>query len=913
MAFPKKTLADQQKNRDAALKQQRELLARVGRHGKAPAKPGPVAAPSSHPAGSVAPRKIARVRMAGESILKLTVDGGRERQFLAPALRECVDRYLQVAQCGTRELVLLWPGSLKCLPLIHALATIERWAQGYKKGFRALLYPATAATFFPLDTVFANRGDISLFNSMWQELTDPKQEVPKESCPDKDLMLFALASKFKDDEIQPCINELLPHFLLKGGDAKEVASLNYGKVYLSHVVTKLAKRRQKKDLQQTTFLQLGAAKQAPDAVFALSYQMTKAQLETALKELHALGRIDVVLVDATRIAFERIDRFQNRLAVFVNTVGKVFGPDGPGILIVTNDPRQMTYVRAALTRELKDSDIPARFGATHGMCHRGPRTDLGLRASDAEHAIVLDEANITVSITDRESAKLITEAYRISKEKSVLPEINEVLTNASHFVSRMANLPSSAELLHEYMDDGMADDAQRRTFDWIAQRNKLKKLLRDMDVAVRVRTEKWMDQTTALLHRQEEGTPLARIMVDRIKARAATDGGVLVVVRSRFYADLAQEYFRRTPDSEVLHGRVQFIAIRLLEEKLKVSGPMHVIACALSPDLLRWAITTPTLPGTVDFLLTQETAQGAHYALEPILSYPAFKSYFPRVKALYEPIKGAKGALNAILPDFDYQASGFSLTTDHPPQNGNDRSPTDYVEIAIEDGRRIHRGRGARIYIYNPVAKEASDLGFVPDDAANVSRGDHIFVMSEEMRDEVEATFAAAGVKFDEASRYEELLRHYHASVLAKVRQNFSSNTAEAARMISDAMGKGKIAPNVLQNVRYWISLKRAAETPYNELMPQAPRHHATFKVFMEVLGFDAKETTVFWNGAVKPVRGTRIADGVNLGDHYERVLLDSGGASAYDRLKPEVLKTLRASALDNVYEVTAVSMHHTN
>jgi hypothetical protein len=912
MVFPKK-LADRQKDRNAALKQQKDLLSRIVPHGKAGSvKPAaPVAAAPSKPAH--AKPKAATVRMSGEPVLKLTVDGSKERQYLSPTLRECVDLYLRAAQCGTRECALLWPGSLKCLPLIHALATIERWAQGYKRGLRALHYPATAATFFPLDTVFVNRGDITLLNSMWQELAEPKQEVPKESCPDKDLMLFALASKFKDEEIQPCLNELLPHFLLKSGDAKEVASLNYGSVYLSHVVTKLAKRRQKKDLQQSTFPQLGAANRAPDAVFALSYQMTKAQLETALKELHTLGKIDVVLVDATRIAFERIDKFQNRLAVFVNMVGKVLGPDGPGILIVTNDPRQMTYVRAALTRELKDSDIPVRFGATHGMCHRGPRIDLGLRASDAEPAIVLDEANITVSITDRESAKLITEAYRISKEKSVPPEINDVLANASHFVSRMANLPSSADLLHEYMDDSMADDTQRRSFDWIAQRNKLKKLLRDMEVAVRVRTEKWMDQTTALLQRQEEGTPLARIMVDRIKARAATEGGVLVVVRSRFYADLAQEYFRRTPDCEALHGRVQFIAIRLLEEKLKVSGPMHVIACALSPDLLRWAITTPTLPGTVDFLLTQETAQGANYALEPILSIPVFKPYFHRVKALYEPIKGAKGALNAVLPDFDYQAPAFSLTTDHPPTNGNDKGPTDYVEIAIEDGRRIHRGRGARVYIYNPVAKEASDLGFVPDDAANITRGDHIFVMSEEMRDEVEATFAAAGVKFDEASRYEDLLRYYHASVLAKVKEKFSINTAEAARMISDAMGKANIGPKVLQNVRYWISLKHAAETPFGELMPQAPRHYATFKVFMEVLGFDAKETTIFWDHAVKRVRGTRISDGVNLGDHYERVLLDSGGASAYDRLTPEVLNTLRASALDNVFEVTAVSLHRTN
>lgn len=780
MVFPKK-LANRQKDRDAALKQQKELLRRIIQHGKTPVKSAANAAPVPSPAAPLPPRKVAAVRMRGDSILSLTVPEAKGPQHLAPSLRQCVDLYLQAAQCSTREVVLLWPGTLECLPLIHAIATIEWWAQGYKRGLRAIMYPATSATFRRMNHVFVDREDVIAWTNEVREVSyTGLNPLVKEKCEKKDLMLFAVVSlkeQAKAAGLQPCLNELLPHFYLETGARIEITAQNYGKTYLSHLLSKLSKLGHAKELRERTLPELGAAAVAPDAMFALSYEMTKAQIEIGLREIKALGLVNVVLLDATRAAFERHDKFQNRIAVFVSLVAKVFGEGGPGILIVTNDPRQMTYVRAALAREGKDGVAPVRFGPTRALCHPGQANDLGLRRTEIEPPIQLDDAAIAVSITDRESAQLITEAYRISREKGVPPEAVEVLANASHFVNRMANLPSSADLLHEYLDEAMAGDAQRRSFDWIAQRNRLKELLGDMDVGLRARVLKWMEHATTVLQLQEQGTPLARAMLERIKALAGTDERVLVVVQSRFYANLAEEYLRRAPECEALLERVGFTAIRMLDEKLKTGEPIHVIACALSPELLRWAITTPTLPGTVDFLLTQQSAQGAAFALEPILGHAEFKPYFPRVRALFDPIKGAKGAINAVLPDFDYQAPAFLLATSAPAAS-TERDATDYVEIVIEDGRRIYRGRGARVYIYDPAARESRALGFRVSDAAKVEQGDHIFVMSEEMREEVEATFAAAGITFDEARD--------DAAAISR------SGARQGAREVLDERGRGR-------------------------------------------------------------------------------------------------------------------------
>lgn len=894
------------KDRDAALKQQKEkLLARFGAPKKGETK---VEAPEQ--ATMASPQsKVATVRMRGDAILGLTVPDAKGAQHLAPALRECVDIYLEAAQCGTREVVLMWPGSLKSLSLIHALATIEYWAQGYKQGLRAVMYPATNQTFWGLNHVFADRDDVHTMTNELREVSfSGINPAVKEGCENKDLMLFALSSLKADAKaagLQPCLNDLLPHFYLETGERTEIAALNYGPTYLSNILSKLSRLGHAKYLREKTLPALGAPAVAPDATFALSYRMTKAQIEQGLRTLKGLGRINVILLDATRTAFERVEKLQNRIATFVRLVGDVFGENAPGILIVSSDPRQMTQQRAALRREEQAHHAQFNFGRTRALCH--PASSVGLQTTTTNAPVLLSAAKFTVEVTDKESARLVVNAYRLGREKRVPPALVEALAVVSKYVQTMANLPSAAVLLHKALDDSMADDVLRRRFDWIAQRNLLKATLGELEMSLRGRVLEWIEQANAILSAQQDGTPLARVMLDRIKARAGAGEKVLVVARSRFYADLAHEYFLRDPDSERLRDSVQFTAVRMFEEKLAADGISRLIVCALSPDLLRWAVTCPTLPCPVDFLLTQQTALGARHTLEPVLGFPdVFQVYLPRVHAIYDPIKGSESIGNAVMPDFDYQPPVFTLTTGGAAAGG-ERGLTDYVEISIEDGRRIQRGHKARVFLYDPAARESRAQGFRSINAEDLQDGDQLFVMSEEMREQAEATFTAAGITFDEASRYEKLLRVYHAQVLERVRQRFAGGVAEAARAIREAMQKANCTQEV-GSVRYWINLEDAEATPFGELMPQAPRHFETFRVFMDVLGFDATSIQVFWDGAVKRVRGTRISDGLNLGEHYDRVLFDPEAAAVYDHLTPAVLNMLRANALDNVYEVTAIS-----
>jgi hypothetical protein len=909
-------LAARLKNRDAALKDRKQLLSRVGAHRDNPRKADGAATSAATPPVSmsaVSPTaKVAAVRLTGDCILTITADDC-PGSYLISALRDCVDLYLQAAQCHTREIVLLWPGSLDCLPLIHALATIEYWAQGHKNGLRGALYPSTGASFRRLNNVFANRDDIWAINADIDKLPPCVDRSAEATAHSKSLMLWSLNSlkdAAKQAGLQPCLNELLPHFVLETGEQKELLAQNYGSGYLSHLVRKLSTRGHGKDMRERVLPELGRATTAPDALFGLSFRMTRSQMEQALRTLKSVGAPDVILVDATRTAFERVaqeqKRLDSRISTLVRLVTEVFGESAPGFLVVTDDPRQMTLLRAALAREAKACQIEFGFGPTRAL--RVEQSGRGLRPTRDEPLPTLAEAKLHVEIVDREATRVVLSGYRLSHERGMTPTLAEALSRAARYVQTMANLPSSADLLHRWLDESMADDQQRRRFDWVAIRNAVMSAQKESDIEIARQVKDWVAKATVVRDAQNEGTPLARALVERIKRYAVARKRVLVVVQSRFYADLAREYLWRDADSERLTEYVNFAALRTLKDRLAVGAPDHIITCAISADFLRWVVTCPNLPCPIDFFLTQHTGLAAHYALAPVLDMSAYAPYLSRVRAIDDPIREAQRTVSALFPTFDYETPTFTLTTAGGGAANSERGPTDYVDIELEGGRHVYRGFNSRVYVYDPAAKESRALGFRPKSADRLEPGDQLFVMSESLREEAEAGFARAGVVFDEASRYEKNLHDYHVAVWQRVIQRFGNNVAEAARRIKDAMQAANCTQDI-SNVRYWINLRNAEATPFAEKMPQAPRRFETFKVFMNVLGFDATTTQVFWDGAVKRVRGTRITDGLNLGDHYDRVIFSPEDAAAYDRLTPEMLNPLRSRALDNVYEVTNVSI----
>ena len=72
-------------------------------------------------------------------------------------LIELINLYLSAAQNRTRHIVLMWPVCPKTLAVVHALATLERWARGDKLGVRGLVFPTKTNAFYPLNHLMLGR------------------------------------------------------------------------------------------------------------------------------------------------------------------------------------------------------------------------------------------------------------------------------------------------------------------------------------------------------------------------------------------------------------------------------------------------------------------------------------------------------------------------------------------------------------------------------------------------------------------------------------------------------------------------------------------------------------------------------------------------------------------------------------
>jgi len=213
----------------------------------------------------------------------------------AAALKKLVDLYLHAAAHRSRHIAMLWPASPRTLVLVHALATLERWAEGDKQGIRGLTFPVKTNVFFPLNHLHLERVAV-LRHAISLEETSKNEKV-KRTYPAKDAYLTSLANNsIKTLNLQPTVGEILPHFLAAPGFRMWESCEDQ---LLSHIGAKLSRRAHAKALRNNC-AEIGNPATAPDALFALDGRVSDIERMRALELLKKNGAPEVVIVNATR-------------------------------------------------------------------------------------------------------------------------------------------------------------------------------------------------------------------------------------------------------------------------------------------------------------------------------------------------------------------------------------------------------------------------------------------------------------------------------------------------------------------------------------------------------------------------------------------------------------------------------------
>lgn len=826
-----------------------------------------------------------------------------QRELAGPVLEDLVRLYLRAASKKSNHIALIWPGGLQAIPLVHSMACFALWANGYKRGVRGLYYPAKQNTFYILNHIHVSRtGIIKLAKKI---CGSGSNSLIREDCPEKDVLLFtvnSLKSEFKEEVLRPSINELIPHFsVLKRDDKLE----DYAEKFYARLRSKLQRRAHAKALLNTTFPELGAPGTAPDAIFALGYALEGHDIEKTLRFIKKYGPPKVVLLDGTKHATREIPDWQKRFINLVNELKETFREEAPGILMITDDPRQMSLFDRLLKKTSKDRNHSIRF-ATHGIVHT--RIDTGLSETDVAPVIEVPSGKVTLQLTDNEIGKLIDDLVAIGKRLDGQNAKTDPVRDSVAFLSKLSHVPGSLEALWDYLNNKNLEPGVKEKFDWRYFRGCLRNFAVNDDAKdERVAIEHCIRIADKLVAAYQKATPLGLKLYSEIQRATEQGKQPVVVVRRPIHRAVLADFLGKQGYN--VSERL-IVLVDECDAVCREGCASPLIFADMTPDILRRVVADPAMPDEVVLTLTSPMAKELKFTVEPILRMPEFEAFHSRLKAIQEKLgEQLLQQGRTLLEDDTVGVPSFSLRG-YENYDDQDVDDKDAVLVEFDDGPPcLKKSKHSVMYVYDPEDAEDGYSGFRPVHAENLEIGQQVFLMSSDLRELIEGLLSEHGFKVSPDAAFEAGLRLYHERVSKSAQARFTGNKAALGRWLQDQMLM--IDPSIekdIGNVKHWVDLGHSPDTPFEKLAPQAPRSFKAFKVFCQVLGISNAEMSFFWDFVIKPLRGTRRKTGRWLSDVYTRILFDPDSAIAYAGISRETIDMLRRKATEQVFVVNYVT-----
>lgn len=910
-------------DRAEALEKKKAIAARLLKVGaNAPTEKTPSAVESAPPASSAPPKAGLAVDACRSSGFSLRRVESKEPVAVHEGVEQLAAFLVHAAKSKESRHILLWPGSLKSIALVHATATMSEWHRGNKRGVRTLIYPAKANFLHGLNHVTADRKEIaSLAASQYEAPGGALNPTVQVSMREKDSFLTCLNSRHLDENggIDPTLSELLPHFFSGGADG--AWSSSDGDL-LRRVKVQLGDRSWTRALNDL-IRDVSEFSTAPDALLALGWRSSVEAIDTVLRKLKRAGRPDVVVLDLMKSTRKSIPNWRPMTIRFLDTLTSVFGVEAPGVLLVSDDP----HVRTQLQRELdkrarsagslasrlnpilraKSAGIPFT-AAGEGLA---PPGDSRFRAPSVLEYFITE--------TDRTAASVVLGLEAIRNRAQVDSE-REVLTEAIGFLNRLASMPSSVKVLTEWLNEADVPQHVREMFAWPSRRVPLTALINSASFPETAKLKNLVAQADEMWRAYESGTPFVQLLVRLIEEHTrGTETCTLVFTRptarklaERFFETFSYDGLAPGEGYTIFRDRLRLISSAALSEELETGNDSTLVFAGLDEEGLRLLVSDDRIRGRAYVLLTARNAAYLKSSLRAVAGFPGLEGLKPRTAKLLSQLSAFPDIDDAklsrddfVLPTFSFEAglsgSGSESEAEDP----------DAWKILLDSGQHIARSPTATIYVYDPVEGQALTRGFKAVQVKSLKPGDQVFVMSGELRELTEASLKAAGVSISHDKRFEAQLHQYHTRIAELVEEHLSGKTqSERAEQLRETMLQMPGCPRDLpttNTMKAWIDAKKWLGTVFEENQPHAPRKEAHFKLFAEAVGLTKVETLLFWKTVIQPIRGTRRADGRRVSDAYTDLLMEQESFAVHQRLTPAVVHGLFLKARDNVYSVEAI------
>lgn len=892
--------ADQAKARARLAERARKFAAKpIG--GKTPPAKLKVAtvAPAAPHVATPAQRPWAQVR-AGNAPLTYQSRAANEAVVPQPWAKELVSTLLAAAEQGGMTLCLIWPAKVTALPLLHALANVERVFAKDLRGLRTLLYPGTHACRAPLHSVLADREALSAFyRTLWVQQANGSFEA--ESYTSSPAFLGALSAlndltQHTPGAPNPSIAELVPTFVF---DPAKRAWATIVSNPLKRTLAKVELLALRRDLRQRVSLEWGIPDKAPGALMVLHHTAKKDSWRTALtaQALKATGRPEVLLLDATDAAMRTSYAAVKRIHDFLPFARKN-GFSDTGAVIITDDPKTFFIFRAQLR------DAKAEFTTKVWAAEAEEVLFSAHPVAGDWHPAQRSNSNFSVSIVDRDASQLALSFQRLTAAGgSEESPACQALLEACMYVLRLSNMPAGyTDLTAASADAGEGDYSSQQNA-WTPVKLKLAAALNSGALnKVRDDVERAIARTEKLIDDWNDATPMAsRVLAEVRKHAVAGREGISLVLPSNRYVLLAHRFLKRKlgADWAATEERLDWHTLSAVGKMLagEQTGK-HFAFVGINPDVLRILVTHPEVPHGTAVLVSYRQAESTLTTLTSMKEVDTFKAYRGRIGLLAQELKRRLAEVPNPLVIGKLREMPLTFKFEDGGHNGQS-SEQAYYKFGLEGGDRAY----ASGWIYRYVPDE--DPPFRRAAASAIQPGDFIFDMSDELRTKLESSLQLNGGISSVVNPVRMLLKLYHDDVQRRCALMFTSTKRSAlAREIHAKMVEldPKAADCRPGRVYYWLALQAKDDT-----RPHAAKDSKYFKIFCKALGITDEDAEQHW-GFVRNARRLNQYLGRELVARYAEILFQPESAATYRKVPEDVIRQLQQEALRCVYRVEHVT-----
>ena len=889
-----------------ALDKKKELAAKLLQRRSKPAPSSrkvkqspPPASPHTVPLTTVASTKCwEKVRLA-QPHLDFWSRTTNEQVWPQPWTKALTNAMLEAADVGGIRLCLAWPVKLTSLPLVHALANVERLFATDMRGLRTLMFPGTHATRACLQSTLVNRIQLTdLYRQLWVKDGGKTIIATSTKSPSMVAALSALndVRNWQPEVSNPSIAELIPAFVFHDPNVGWTSPAQFP---LERTLSKVTKYGHRNKLREQVKAEWGVASKAPCALMVLHHSTKKDTWKQALKAsgLRADARPDALLLDATAAAAQSNFNAVKRIPDFLR-VTREQGLNDVGVVVVTDDPKTFFILRAQL-HEFK-LDFTCQVWTAehqHGLLSPEPR-------SDDWKPDMRSNSNFSVGIVDRDASQVALAFQKLAQSAGGEDSRgHRALMEACVYVLRLSNTPAGYSDLTQQM-------AEEETASFASQRNAwttvslaiYEELAAGTLNSFRAQVDAVLRKAESLIDSWNDATPMAARLLAEVQRYACNGTNALsVVLPNSHYILLAHRYLKRKLGAQwgEIENNVEWHTLASVGKILAGERKdQHFVFVGINADVLRILLAHPGVPHGTAVLVAYKQAESTLATLTGMKTVDAFKSYRGRIGLLMQELERrlAEVPNPLLINKLKDMSLTFRLGDVDSPGSAEEQS---YFKFELEGGGRAYAS--GWVYRYMP----DEDPFFRRTPASTIAEGDFIFDMSDELRAELESSFHLDGEGTSSVvNPVRMLLKLYHTDVQNRCSLMFRSTKRSAlaceihAKMV-------EIDPKAAEcrqgRVYYWLALQAEGDT-----RPHAARDAKFFKVFCKALGISDENAEQHWS-FIRNARRLNQYLGRELVARYAEILFQPESAVIYRKVPKSVIKHLQQEALRWVYRVERV------